>query len=158
MQMKYPRGTLQQVRKNIKMEEEPKGGRGMPPKVELVEELLNIEPIPGDPEKITRMGSQMDDATRKEIIQCLQHDIDIFAWILQDLEGIDPSVITHHSNIDLNMKPVKHEKRHFRCEKDKIIQADVDKLMAAGHIEEIQFPEWLSTLFWYLNLEEGGVH
>ncbi|KAK4406618.1 hypothetical protein Sango_0668300 [Sesamum angolense] len=62
------------------------------------------------------------------------------------LGGDRPSVITHHLNIDLNMKPVKQKKRHFRPEKDKIIQANVDKLMAAGHIEEIHFSEWLSTV------------
>ncbi|KAL0426483.1 UNVERIFIED_CONTAM: hypothetical protein Slati_2823100 [Sesamum latifolium] len=62
------------------------------------------------------------------------------------LGGIDPQVITHHLNIDPNCKPVKQKKRHFGPEKDKIIQAEVNKLMAAGHIEEIQFPEWLSNV------------
>ncbi|KAL0385622.1 UNVERIFIED_CONTAM: hypothetical protein Sradi_2956500 [Sesamum radiatum] len=63
----------------------------------------------------------------------------IFAWTPQDLEGINPKVITHHLNIDSGIKPVKQKKRYFGPEKDKIIQAEVDKLMAAGHIEEIQF-------------------
>ncbi|KAL0439135.1 UNVERIFIED_CONTAM: hypothetical protein Slati_2396500 [Sesamum latifolium] len=63
-----------------------------------------------------------------------------------DLEGIDPRVIIHHLNIDPNIKPVKQKKRHFGPEKDKIIQAEVDKLMAARHIEEIHFPEWLSNV------------
>ncbi|KAL0296002.1 UNVERIFIED_CONTAM: hypothetical protein Sradi_6652300 [Sesamum radiatum] len=65
---------------------------------------------------------------------------------LVDLEGIDPSVITHHLNINLDAKPVKQKKIHFRLENDKIIQTKVDKLMAAAHIEEIQFPEWLSNV------------
>ncbi|KAL0462787.1 UNVERIFIED_CONTAM: hypothetical protein Slati_0166300 [Sesamum latifolium] len=72
--------------------------------------------------------------------------VDIFAWTPHDLEGIDPRFITHHLNIDPNIKSVKQKKRHFGPEKDKIIQAEVDKLMAAGHIEEIQFPEWLSNV------------
>ncbi|KAL0395465.1 UNVERIFIED_CONTAM: hypothetical protein Slati_4512700 [Sesamum latifolium] len=41
---------------------------------------------------------------------------------------------------------MKQKKRHFGPEKDKIIQPEVDKLMAAEHIEEIQFPEWLSNV------------
>ncbi|KAL0402097.1 UNVERIFIED_CONTAM: hypothetical protein Slati_4239600 [Sesamum latifolium] len=64
----------------------------------------------------------------------------------QDLEGIDPKVITHYLNIDPSIKLVKQKKRHFGPDKDKIIQAEVDKLMATGHIEEIQFPEWLSNV------------
>ncbi|KAL0458756.1 UNVERIFIED_CONTAM: hypothetical protein Slati_0502800 [Sesamum latifolium] len=94
-----------------------------PAKVQPAEELLNIEIIPGNPDKTTYI-----------------------AWTPQDLEGIDPQVITHHLNIDPNCKPVKQKKRYFGPEKDKIIQAEVNKLRAAGHIEEIQFPEWLSNV------------
>ncbi|KAL0445181.1 UNVERIFIED_CONTAM: hypothetical protein Slati_2240800 [Sesamum latifolium] len=35
---------------------------------------------------------------------------------------------------------------HFGPERDKIIQAEIDKLVAAGHVEEIQFSEWLSNI------------
>ncbi|KAL0445067.1 UNVERIFIED_CONTAM: Retrovirus-related Pol polyprotein from transposon.6 [Sesamum latifolium] len=84
--------------------------------------------------------------TKEEIILCLQHNADIFAWAPQDLEGIDPKVITYHLNIDPSIKPVKQKKRHFGPGKDKVIQAEVDKLMAMGHIEEIEFPEWLSNV------------
>ncbi|KAL0434519.1 UNVERIFIED_CONTAM: hypothetical protein Slati_2786200 [Sesamum latifolium] len=88
----------------------------------------------------------MNGKTKEEIILCLQHNANIFAWAPQDLEGIDPNVITYHLKTDLSIKPVKQKKRHFGPEKDKIIQAEVDKLMAVGHIEEIQFPEWLSNV------------
>ncbi|KAL0415761.1 UNVERIFIED_CONTAM: hypothetical protein Slati_3408000 [Sesamum latifolium] len=117
-----------------------------PAKVQPAEELLNIQIIPGDPDKTTRIGSHLGEEAKKEITLCLQRNADIFAWTPQDLEGIDPQVITHHLNIDPNCKPVKQKKRHFGPEKDKIIQAEVNKLMAAGHIEEIQFPEWLSNV------------
>ncbi|KAL0411873.1 UNVERIFIED_CONTAM: hypothetical protein Slati_3777000 [Sesamum latifolium] len=117
-----------------------------PAKVQPAEELLNIQIIPGDPDKTTRIGSHLGEEAKKEITLCLQRNADIFAWTLQDLEGIDPQVITHHLNIDPNYKPIKQKKRYFGPEKDKIIQAEVNKLMAAGHIKEIQFPEWLSNV------------
>ncbi|KAL0444997.1 UNVERIFIED_CONTAM: Pro-Pol polyprotein [Sesamum latifolium] len=117
-----------------------------PAKVQPAEELLNIQIIPGDPDKTTRIGSHLGEEAKKEITLCLQRNADIFAWTPQDLEGIDPQVITHHLNIDPNSKPIKQKKRHFGPEKDKIIQAEVNKLMAAGHIEEIQFSEWLSNV------------
>ncbi|KAL0402285.1 UNVERIFIED_CONTAM: hypothetical protein Slati_4258400 [Sesamum latifolium] len=111
-----PKGAPSSKRgKELELEEVPEG-TGTP-----AEDLLNIEVIPGDPEK--------------------KHD----------LEGIDPRVITHHLNIDPIIKSVKQKKGHFGPEK-KIIQAKVDKLMAVGHIEEIQFPEWLFNVVWYLNL------
>ncbi|KAL0413017.1 UNVERIFIED_CONTAM: hypothetical protein Sradi_1503400 [Sesamum radiatum] len=42
------------------------------------------------------------------------------------------------------MKPVKQKKRPFRL--DKIIQAEVHKLLVAEQIKEIQFLEWLSNM------------
>ncbi|KAL0402492.1 UNVERIFIED_CONTAM: Pro-Pol polyprotein [Sesamum latifolium] len=119
---------------------------GAPAKVPPAEELLNIEIIPGHLDKTTRIGSQMSKETKKEVVLCLQRNADIFAWTPQDLEGIDSKVIIHYLNIDPSIKPVKQEKRHFGPKNDKIIQAEVDKLMAAGQIEEIQFPKWLSNV------------
>ncbi|KAL0400180.1 UNVERIFIED_CONTAM: Retrovirus-related Pol polyprotein from transposon [Sesamum radiatum] len=72
--------------------------------------------------------------------------MDVFAWTPQDLEGIDPRVISHHLNIDPYVKPVKQKKRYFGLKKEKIIQAEIDKLVAAGHVEGIQYPEWLSNV------------
>ncbi|KAL0409722.1 UNVERIFIED_CONTAM: hypothetical protein Sradi_1906600 [Sesamum radiatum] len=97
-----------------------------------VEELLIVELIPGDPDKITKVGSKIEEDVRKQVIN-------IFAWAPLDLEGIDPSVITHHLNLDPTSRPIKQKRRHFGPEKDKIIQGEMDKLLAARHIREIQF-------------------
>ncbi|KAL0416217.1 UNVERIFIED_CONTAM: hypothetical protein Slati_3453600 [Sesamum latifolium] len=81
-----------------------------PAKVQPAEELLNIEIIPGNPNKTTRIGSHLGEEAKKEITLCLQRNADIFAWTPQDLEGIDPQVITHHLNIDPSYKPIKQRK------------------------------------------------
>ncbi|KAL0431904.1 UNVERIFIED_CONTAM: hypothetical protein Sradi_0816400 [Sesamum radiatum] len=99
-----------------------------PAKVQPAEELLNIEIIPGNPDKTTRIGSHLGEETKKEITLCLQRNADIFAWTPQDLERIDPQVITHHLNIDPSYGPVKQKKMHFGLENDKIIQAELSKL------------------------------
>ncbi|CAA0815055.1 Unknown protein, partial [Striga hermonthica] len=51
----------------------------------------------------------------------------------------------HRLNIDLTMKPVKQKRRHFGAELDVVIEAEVEKLLKAGHVLPIQFPEWLSN-------------
>ncbi|KAL0394373.1 UNVERIFIED_CONTAM: hypothetical protein Slati_4403500 [Sesamum latifolium] len=71
-----------------------------PAKVQPAEELLNIDIIPGSPDKTTQIGSHLGEEAKKEITLCLRRNEDIFAWTPQDLEGIDPQVITHHLNID----------------------------------------------------------
>ncbi|KAL0457961.1 UNVERIFIED_CONTAM: hypothetical protein Slati_0423300 [Sesamum latifolium] len=114
--------------------------------VQPVEELITLELIPGDPGKVTKIGSKMKEDVRDQVIDCLRKNKDIFAWTPQDLEGIDPGVITHHLNLDPTIRPVKQKKRHFGPEKIKIIQGEVKQLLTAEHVKEIQFPEWLSNI------------
>ncbi|KAL0428269.1 UNVERIFIED_CONTAM: hypothetical protein Slati_3001700 [Sesamum latifolium] len=99
-----------------------------------------------NPNKITKIGSKLKEDVREQVINCLQKNKDIFAWIPQVLEGIDPGVITHHLNLDSTIRHIKQKKWHFGPEKDKIIQGEVNKLLTAGHIREIQFPKWLSNV------------
>ncbi|KAL0438614.1 UNVERIFIED_CONTAM: hypothetical protein Slati_2344400 [Sesamum latifolium] len=61
----------------------------IPAKVQPAEELLNIQIIPLDPDKTTRIGSHLGEEAKKGITLCLQRNADIFAWTLQDFEGID---------------------------------------------------------------------
>ncbi|KAL0427460.1 UNVERIFIED_CONTAM: Pro-Pol polyprotein [Sesamum latifolium] len=117
-----------------------------PVTVQHVEELLTVELIPGDPGKVTKIGSKMKEDVRDQVVSCFQKNKDIFAWTPQDMEGIDACVITHHLNLGPTIKLVKQKKRHFGPEKNKINQGEVNKLLAAGHIREIQFPEWLSNV------------
>ncbi|KAL0456597.1 UNVERIFIED_CONTAM: hypothetical protein Slati_0998900 [Sesamum latifolium] len=114
------------------LKEELDTDQGTPSKVQPAVELLNIELVLGDPEKTTRIGSQIDETVREEVIKYLKRNMDVFAWTSQDLEGINPEVISHHLNIDPRVKPVKQKKRHFGPQKDKIIQAEIDKLVTAG--------------------------
>ncbi|KAK4403038.1 hypothetical protein Sango_1044500 [Sesamum angolense] len=53
-----------------------------------------------------KIGSKMTKNVRSQVINCLRRNKDIFAWNPQDLEGIDPGVITHHLNLDPSIKPI----------------------------------------------------
>ncbi|KAL0345541.1 UNVERIFIED_CONTAM: hypothetical protein Sradi_4385400 [Sesamum radiatum] len=64
-----------------------------PAKVQPAEERLNIEIIPGNPDRTTRIGCHLGEEA-KEITLCLQRNSDIFAWTPQDLEGINPLPIS----------------------------------------------------------------
>ncbi|KAL0391163.1 UNVERIFIED_CONTAM: hypothetical protein Scaly_0473400 [Sesamum calycinum] len=59
-------------------------------------------------------------------------------------------------SLPTNIKLVKQKKRHFGPENDKIIQAEVDKLMAVGHIEEIYSQNGYPMSSWCLYLERNG--
>ena len=60
-----------------------------------------------------------------------------------DMPGIDPQLITHKLNVDPMRKNIKQKKRSYALERQEAIKQEVEKLLEAGFIEEIQFPEWL---------------
>ncbi|KAL0439329.1 UNVERIFIED_CONTAM: hypothetical protein Slati_2415900 [Sesamum latifolium] len=82
-------------------EEETSEETETPAKVQPAEELLNIEIIPGSPDKTTRIGSHLGEEAKKEITLCLRRKGDIFSWTPQDLEGIDPQLVDSTSGCEL---------------------------------------------------------
>jgi hypothetical protein len=60
--------------------------------------------------------------------------------------GIDPSVIVHKLNVDLNHRPVKQRRRTFAAERNQVVVEEVEKLLKAGFIREVDYPEWLANV------------
>ncbi|XP_073120902.1 uncharacterized protein [Henckelia pumila] len=77
---------------------------------------------------------------------CLIQNKDVFAWAQGDLVRVSSQVAEHKLNISSGSRPVLQKKRHFGAEKDKVIAEQVQELLRAGHIKEIQFPTWLSNV------------
>ncbi|KAL0396354.1 UNVERIFIED_CONTAM: hypothetical protein Scaly_0083800 [Sesamum calycinum] len=94
----------------------------------------------------------MENKIQEEMVWCLRQYMDIFAWTTKDLDGIDPSVIAHHLNIDPKAKPIKQKRKAF-LKKYQIIRAEVDKLLVAGHIGKYSF---LSGCQYHLSTKAKG--
>ena len=60
--------------------------------------------------------------------------------------GIDPTVITHRLNVNPSFKPIKQKRRSFAPERQKAINEEVGKLLQAGVIREVEYPEWLANV------------
>ena len=111
----------------------------------LAEDLASIFLAPENPERVTFIGATLEEPLRGKLVKFLQENSDIFAWSAADMPGIDPELITHKLNVDLNRKTVKQKKRSFAPKRQEAIKQEVEKLLEAGFIEKIQFPEWLTN-------------
>ena len=56
------------------------------------------------------------------------------------MPGIDPSVIVHRLNVNPTSSPIQLKKR------DKAIAEEVRKLLEAGFIQEVYYPDWLANV------------
>ena len=68
--------------------------------------LENISLDEDDPKKSTRIGANLEEKMKDDLIHFLRENIDVFAWSHEDMSGIDPSVITNRLNVYPSSKPV----------------------------------------------------
>ncbi|KAL2235215.1 UNVERIFIED_CONTAM: Retrovirus-related Pol polyprotein from transposon [Sesamum indicum] len=104
-----------------------------------------IEPMQEGHGKRTRIGSKLGEF-ENVMITFLRKNVDMFAWEPTDLKGIDPGVIMHRLNVDPTVQPVQQKKRAFGVEKNCIIEEEVNKLLKAGYISEVQYTNWLANV------------
>ena len=107
-----------------------------------------LEPVSldDDPEHLTYIGSKLAEDLKGLLTQFLRHNKDVFAWKQADMGGVDPTVITHRLNASPSFKPVKKKRRSFSPERQKGINEEVGKLLQAGAIREVEYPEWLANV------------
>ena len=98
-----------------------------------------------DPEHLAYIGSKLAEDLRSILIHFLKQNKDVFAWKQEDMGGIGPAIITHRLNVSPSFKPVK-KKRSFALERQKAINEKVGKLLQAGAIREVEYPEWLANI------------
>ena len=107
-----------------------------------------LEPVSldDDPEHLAYIGSKLEEDLKGLLTQFLRHNKDVFSWKQADMGGIDPTVITHKLNASPSFKPVKQKRRSFAPERQKTINEEVDKLLQAGAIRKVEYPEWLANV------------
>ena len=59
---------------------------------------------------------------------------------------ISPIVAQHYPNLQKECKPIRKKLRRFHLGRREVMKQEVEKLITAGFIKEIQYPEWLSNV------------
>lgn len=61
------------------------------------------------------------------------------------MPSIDRTVIIHRLKVDPNKKLVRQEKRIFNTERFAALAEEVEKLLKAGFIREVEYPKWVAN-------------
>ena len=107
---------------------------------EPVEELEEVVLDESRRERTTRMGILASPMIRQDLVGFLRMNQDVFAWSHEDMPRIDPSVIVHRLNVNSASSPIRQKKRVFAQERDKAVAEEVRKLLEAGFIREVYYP------------------
>ncbi|XP_064940582.1 uncharacterized protein LOC135594090 [Musa acuminata AAA Group] len=97
------------------------------------------------PDRTVKVGSELPEQEREQLVCLLRENADVFAWSPSDMTGVDPGVAQHHLNIPPDARPVKQRPRQQAPDRQRVIREEVTRLLAAGFIEEARYPQWLSN-------------
>uniref|UniRef100_A0A2N9ECS2 RNase H type-1 domain-containing protein n=1 Tax=Fagus sylvatica TaxID=28930 RepID=A0A2N9ECS2_FAGSY len=120
-----------------------RSGRNFAEPTEKLEEITLTE---GNEKRRTRIGTTMPAEIRGSIVQFLRENADVFAWSHEDMPGISTEVMVHKLNVNPSVHPVKQKRRVFAPERNEAVMTEVDKLLTAGFIREVYYPEWLANV------------
>ena len=62
------------------------------------------------------------------------------------MPSIPTNIIQHCLNVDLEKKPVQQRRRVFVLEQNKAVMDEVNKLLTANFIREVNYLEWLANI------------
>ena len=62
------------------------------------------------------------------------------------MKGIHPSIVSHKLYVLPIARPVQQRVRRFHSDRQKIIRDKIDKLLEAGFIREVEYPDWLANV------------
>ena len=113
--------------------------------VEPTEELEVVVLDDKKPHKTTCIRTKIEGKLRESMIKFLKSNLDVFVWTHDDMPGIDPSAICHKLNVNPSTWPIKQKRRVFAPYRNQAISKEVEKLLTAGFIREVYYPNWLAN-------------
>ena len=108
-----------------------------------VEALETVALVEDGTAKTTRIRMILSPEMRTRLIEFLKENLDVFAWSHEYMLGISPKIIQPKLNVDPERKPVHQRRRAFTPERDQAIVEEVTKLLTAGFIREVYYPDCL---------------
>ena len=93
-----------------------------------------------------KIGTGMTAPIRRDLITLLEEYQDIFAWLYQDMPGLDLGIVQHKLPLNSGSSPVKQKIRRMRPEMSLKIKEEVRKQFDAGFLAVARYLEWVANI------------
>jgi hypothetical protein len=94
------------------------------------------------PSRTVMIGTKVSKEEEDRLLQFLRHNQEVFARSKSDLTGVHHSVVEHALNTDPKVRPKLQRQRH----RARSAEAEVQKLLDAKIIIEVQFLVWVANV------------
>jgi hypothetical protein len=91
-----------------------------------------------------------------ELSTFIDKNNDVFAWSTSDLFGVSRDIIEHRLQVNSATNPRKQKLCNISEEKVEATKAEVLRLLDAGFIREVTYPQWLANVVMVQKKTESG--
>ena len=99
-------------------------------KASYAEKLIRVK-ILLDVDRYFQIGASIRDGDKVETLLFLIQNVDVFAWSLYKVPGVDPEFIVHKLNVDPSFPPKKQKLRRSAKEHVESMRQEVGRLKEA---------------------------
>ena len=136
--------TFEIIEENFVVHEEKKTSYGL-----ILKELPNglKYAFLGDNEtKPVIISSQLDEAMEVKLLDVLKMNSEAFAWTIEDIKGISPSICMHKILMEEGHTPSIEHQRRLNPAMKEVVKKEVLKLLQAEFIYAISDNPWVSPI------------
>ena len=99
-----------------------------------------------DEPKMIQVGNTLTILEKDALVALLTEFKEVFAWLYEDMPGIDTDIVQHYIPTDPTMKPIKQKLRRMKQEWTLKIKEEVEKQYNAGFLRVVNYLEWLANV------------
>lgn len=100
----------------------------------------------GEEPRLAYIATNLEPEEEELLIKTLKQYKDVFAWSYKDLKGVDLAICQHTTPMKEDAKPCRQRPYTYNDNFAKRIKEEIDKLMAAKFIYEIEHTDWVSPI------------
>ncbi|GAU32517.1 hypothetical protein TSUD_317240 [Trifolium subterraneum] len=102
----------------------------------IPDEDFELIPLGEDPSKNLKIGKDVPDLARKQLVACLKDNVDLFAWGASEMPGFDPSIACHQLTVDEAASAVVQRRHRQSPEKMEAAEKAIKDLLEANFISK----------------------
>jgi hypothetical protein len=92
------------------------------------------------------IASNLVDAQEEELLEVLREHKEAIGWTIEDIKGINPSLVMHKIHLKENAKPLREPQRRLNPAMQEVVRTKVIKLLDARIIYPISDSRWMSPI------------
>ncbi|RDY01819.1 hypothetical protein CR513_14808, partial [Mucuna pruriens] len=94
----------------------------------------------------TKLNTQLSKTKEVELGNLLLKNVNLFAWCPSNMPSFDPKFLSQKLAICDKAKPIAQKKRKFGKGRRKVVCREIEKLLVANFIREMEYPTLLANV------------